>query len=332
MKLAIVGLKGHQSVVLQGARELGDVELVAISDDDPQELARFKKREPLAKDAQTYADGRHLIEHTLADVYCVCDENGLRAEQLEALAARNVHVVTEKPLATTLEGLSRIKRAFAKSQGQLTMLLTMRHDPKYATLRKLVQDGAVGQVCQLAAQKSYRLGNRPQWQTSRERLGGTIPYIGIHVLDLMRWTTGLEFTHVAAFHGRIGKPQMKETENHASLALRMSNGASASCHLDYLRPDTAPTHGDDRFRIAGDRGVIEAFGTAKELQLLTVDGEPQAIKPEPTENLFVEFVKRVREGKPHRIPADDCYRITEVVLRARQAADEMKLVELGATK
>ena len=47
-----------------------------------------------------------------------------------------------------------------------------------------------------------------------------------------------------------------------------------------------------------------------------------------TENLFVEFVQFLRGGAPPRITADDCFYITEVMLHARDSADEKKLVPL----
>jgi predicted dehydrogenase len=328
MKIGIIGLKGHESVVLQGARELGDCEIVAVADDEQSQRERFRRREPLAKDAELYDDWRHLIEHTMMDVCCVCDINGQRAEQLIALAQRGVHIVTEKPLTTTLADLARVRSALDQSKSRLTMLLTMRHDPKYVTLRRLVREGAIGDVCLATAQKSYRLGDRPEWQKSRATLGGTIPFIGIHAIDLMRWTTGLDFTHVAAFHGNLGTPSLNETEDQASVLLRFANGASATARLDYLRPDTAPTHGDDRLRIAGSEGVIEALGADEELFLLTDKAPPRRIKPEPTNNLFVDFIQAVREDRPSRIPVEDCFYITEVVLTAREAADQRQMLEL----
>jgi predicted dehydrogenase len=329
MKLGIIGLKGHHSIAVDGARELKDVELVAVSDDDEKELDAFMKREPLAKEAQKYRDWRHLVEHSMLDICLLGDENGIRPEQLVELAKRKVHIVTEKPLATTLEKLAKLKQDLAGMKCRLTMLLTMRHEGKYAAMRKLVADGAVGQVCQVSAQKSYRLGERPAWQTSRERLGGTIPYIGIHALDLMHWVTGLDYTHVAAFHGRIGRPQMKETENHASLALAMTGGVSATARLDYLRPETAPTHGDDRLRVVGDAGILEYAAGEPDLSLVTTKEGPRRVPGEPSTNLFIEFVRAVREDKPSRITLEDAFYATEVVLRARQAADDKKVVEIG---
>ncbi|HXG10710.1 MAG TPA: Gfo/Idh/MocA family oxidoreductase [Gemmataceae bacterium] len=332
MRLGLIGLKGHQNVVLEGARRLGNVELVAVADDSREELERFKKRQPLAKTAETYADWRQLLEHTVMDVCCVCDENHIRAEQLIALARRNIHIVTEKPLTTTLEDLERVQAALARSKSRLTMLLTMRHEAKYVKLRELVRAGAIGEVCQATAQKSYRLENRPAWFKERKRLGGTIPYIGIHALDLIRWVTGLDYTHVAAFHGRIGKPEMGETEDHASILLRMSNGASATARLDYLRPSTAPSHGDDRLRVAGTEGVIELRYSDNAVHLMTTSKKPHTIEPDPVPNLFVAFAQALEKNEPTPIPAEDCIYITEVVLRARDAADQQRMIELPSRK
>lgn len=328
MRLGLIGLKGHQNVVTTGAKELKDVEMVAIAEEDPALLGTYVKSEPLAKTAQTYADWRHLVEHAMMDVCCVCDENGRHADQIIALAERNIDIVTEKPLATTLEDLERIRSALAKSKSRMTMLLTMRHEAKYVKMRELIQQGAIGEVCIATSQKSYRLGDRPEWQRHRSQLGGIIPYIGIHAIDLIRWVTGLDFTHVAAFHVNNGKPEMKETEDSASVLLRMSNGASATARLDYLRPMPAPSHGDDRLRVAGGEGVIEVAYPSNEISLVTSKEPPRTIKPGPTPNLFVDFAQAIRDGRPPRIPAEDCLYATEIVLKARDAADEKKMIEL----
>lgn len=338
MKLGIIGLKGHQNVVLAGARELGDIELVAVSDDNPETLEVFLKREPLAKGAEKYADWRHLVEHSMLDIVCLCDENAIRPEQLHSLLARGIHVVTEKPLATTLEGLATVRAALARSKSRMTMLLTMRHEARYATMRKWIRKGAIGEPALATAQKSYRIEERPRWQKERARLGGTIPYIGIHAIDMMRWLTGLDYTRVAAAHANIGTPEFGETEDQASVLLAMSNGGSATARLDYLRPMTAPTHGDDRVRVAGSEGIIEVGGGAPgagagdKITLLTKKDSPRELVPEPTANLFTDFVRALREDRPARIPAEDCLYITEVVLHARDAADHGTLVAIPSAK
>jgi predicted dehydrogenase len=329
MKLGLIGLKGHQSVVLTGMKHLGDWEVTGVAEGDRKAAERFNGREPMAKNAIVVEDWRRLLDQTPMDVCCVCDENGVRAEQLIALANLGVHVVTEKPLTTTLADLKRVREAWAKSKGRLTMLLTMRHEAKYATARRLVREGAIGEPVLVSAQKSYRLETRPEWFRQKARLGGTIPYIGIHPVDLMRWVTGLDYTHVAAVQGAQGKRDvMGEAESQASVLLRLANGGSATARLDYLRPETAPTHGDDRLHVAGTEGVLDMQEANKNVMVVTTKQKPYEVTPERVPNLFVAFMQAIQKGEPSPIPAEDCFRVTEVVLTARQAADEGKMLPL----
>ena len=73
------------------------------------------------------------------------------------------------------------------------------------------------------------------------------------------------------------------------------------------------------------------MGAEEELTFVTKKESARSIKPERTENLFVDFVQALQEGRSSRIPAEDCFSVTEVVLKARQAADDHKLLELKAT-
>ena len=331
MKLGIIGLKGHVGTVLSGARLLGGVEVVAVSEEDPKLLASFLEKEPLLKNAQSYAQWRHLVEHTMPDVCCVADESGARSDQLVALIERDIHIVSEKPLVTTLADLERLRAAFAKSKSHVTMLLELRHQPKNVRVREIIQRGDIGEVSQVTTQKSYQWGERPAWFGSRARLGGTIPFIGIHSLDIIRWVTGLDFTHVAAFHGNIGRPELGETESHASVLARLSNGASVTARIDYLRPAKAATHSDDRLRVVGTKGVIEVNEGDETISLLTGD-RTERIPFGETENLFVEFAKFLRGGAAPRITADDSFYITEVALKARDAADAKTMIALPPTR
>jgi len=330
MNLGFIGLKGHVGAVITGAEKLGDIEVVGFADGSSNTLASFQKR-PLFQKAHACEQWKHLIEHSMMDVCCVADESGVRVEQLLALIERDIHIVAEKPLVTSLADLEKLRTAFAKSKSQLTMLLELRHQPKSVRVRELIQSGAIGQVCQVTAQKSYQWGERPDWFRSRARLGGIIPYIGIHSLDAIRWVTGLDFTHVAAVQARGARPEFGETEHQASVLAQLSNGASATARLDYLRPAKLPTHGDDRLRVAGTKGIVEVNEGDTAISLITAD-KTDRIPFGETENLFVEFARFLRGGPPPRITADDCFYITEIVLQASEAAEQHRTIATRALR
>jgi len=323
--VGLIGLDGHQGQILEGIVQRPDVHLVAVTG-APETMARMRRHPSVSGDTAFYDDYRRMLDEAELDVVGICNINGERAPVLSACAEAGVHIVSEKPLVTTLEDLETVRAAIERSGVTLTMLLTMRFEAAYWTAKKLVEEGSIGEPILASAQKSYRLGERPEWMKSRSSFGGTIPFVGIHALDLIRWITGRMFTEGAAYHSNVGNPQIREMEDNASILIKMDNGGSASAHLDYLRPMAAPSHGDDALRVAGTRGVLEVrYGKTT---LLDAEGGPREVPLSDPEQFFVNFIERLEGEADHLIPAEDAYRMTEICLKLREAADTGRTVEL----
>ena len=110
------------------------------------------------------------------------------------------------------------------------------------------------------------------------------------------------------------------------MLFRLSNGGTAMINLDYLRPSTAPTHGDDRLRIAGSEGVIEVIDDRT--HLIRSDEAPRDLSLPPEENFLVNLHGE-RTGKaPHIIGPDEAIKVTRLCLRAREAADTGNVIAL----
>ena len=318
VRLAIIGLEGHISEILGPLDQLPDVELAAIQDPNPALIAQVRAKH---SSARAYSDWHELLDRERLDMVGVCGTNGDRAEILIACAQRKLHIVAEKPLAITIADLERVKRAVARSGVRLTMLISMRFQANYRALKQIVDSGEIGEVAQMAAQKSYKLGERPEWMLHRSTFGGTIPYIGIHMVDLMRWTSGRELVETMSVQGRVGFPHLKEMENTTATIFRLDNGGTAALHMDYLRPDTAPTWGDDRLRLAGTRGVAE-YQAATGVTLVTDKHPPRRITElPPGGSLFLDFLNSVYYGRTSVLELKDIYRVNEIVLAARDAGD-----------
>jgi len=325
VRVAIIGLEGHISEILEPLDRLPDVELVAV-----QDPSRTLVEEVLGKhsSANAYSDWRELLDREKLDMVGVCGTNGERAQILIACAQRKLHIVAEKPLAISVADLERVKRAVAENGVRLTMLISMRFESHYRALKHIVDSGAIGEVAQMAAQKSYKLGERPEWMLHRSTFGGTIPYIAIHMVDLMRWTSGRELVETVSVEGRVGFPQLGEMENTTATIFRLDNGGTAALHLDYLRPDTAPTWGDDRLRLAGTRGVVE-YQAATGVTLVTDKQPPQTITElPPSGSLFIDFVSSIYNGSPLVLELNDIYRVNEIVLAARDAGDRRQMTRV----
>lgn len=319
VKVAFIGLKGHWYTVAEELPKLREAAWVATADDNPEQLKRVPDFPGANRETRTYLDWRELLEKEQPEVVVECGIDRDRAEIILACAERGISVVAEKPLTKTLDELDRVRKAVEESGILVSMLITMRTTPPFLAIKQAVESGVIGEVCQGGGQKSYKLGERPEWQKSRETFSGIIPFVGIHIIDLFRWCSGREFAEVMAYQSNVGHPEAGDLEDNACVIARLDNGASAAFRLDYCRPAAAPTHGDDRLRIAGSKGVIETIGG--EVMLTTHDRQPRELplpKPVP---FFADFLAARREQRAPFIPFADCARITEIVLRAREAAE-----------
>lgn len=321
LKVAILGLKGHQGVAVQGISQLPDAELVAVSDSDPALLSGVSSWKCATERTRTYVDWRELLEKEEVDVLCEAGVDSERSQIVVAAAAKGVHCLTEKPLANSLPELGDIRTALRTGGIHLSMLLTMRFEPAYRLVREVISSGAIGDVCMATSQKSYRLGNRPEWQRSSKTFSGILPFIGIHALDLIRWCGGQEYTEVYAACGNTGHPELGDMEDQGQILAKLAAGGTATARLDFCRPAAAPTHGDDALRFAGNKGVIEATACGTRVVLITQEQGPKELEiPAAPGNQFVNFVESIRGDAACDVPAEDCLRMTEVVLKARASA------------
>jgi len=94
MKLGLIGLKGHQSVVLSGMKQLGGWEVAGVAESDTKAAERFKASGAAGQERRLFEDWRRLLDTPPMDVCCVCDENAVRASSSSPLAGRQTTSVT----------------------------------------------------------------------------------------------------------------------------------------------------------------------------------------------------------------------------------------------
>ena len=326
VRIGLAGVEGHIGEITNHLQEAPDVEFVAAADPDPKATARFA-RGALAGIRQ-YTDYRQMLDKEKLDMLAVGGPNGSRTQILLAAIERKLHIVSEKPLSTDRSGLAKIRAGVERQHLRLTMLLSMRFQNTYRALKQVVDSGAIGEVAQIAGQKSYKLGERADWMRHRESYGGTIPYIAVHMVDLMRFTSGREMLEAVSFQSRVGHSEMGDMENTTATIFRLDNGGTAALHMDYLRPETAPTHGDDRLRLAGTAGVVE-YQESTGVTLVTGKETPRVLTDlPPGGSLFLDFLDSVYNGKPAGLSIGDIWKVNEIVLAARESAERHSIVKV----
>jgi predicted dehydrogenase len=232
-----------------------------------------------------------MLAREKLDVVALCNNGGRRVTAIQACAARKIDVIAEKPLAFTRADLDAVYATVKRSGIRLGMLLPMRFDSPYQAMKRIVAAGEIGEVIEMDAQKSYQLGARPEWQKHAATYGSTILWIAIHGIDLMLYVSGRQFTEVASIQSRVGFPEIGDMQNVTASIFRMDNGGAANLHMDYLRPESAGGHGDDRLRVAGSLGVVE-YQESTGVTLLVKGAAPRTIRDLPPKgSVFLDFLR-----------------------------------------
>ncbi len=327
VRAVIAGLEGHPEEIVSPLDSLPMVEVVAIAAAEP-EVARFRRLNGKLAGTKQYDDYRRMLDLEKPDVVAVCNTDGARAAAVLEAAGRRLNVIAEKPLATNRADLARIRKVVSENGVSLGMLLPMRYQGEYRALERLRTEGKLGEIIQISAQKSYKLGSRDEWFKHRETYGSTILWIGPHMVDLMRWTSGRTYVEAASFMGRAGFAGIGDMETTTTTSFRLDNGGTATLHMDYCQPGMAPSHGDDRLRIAGTQGVAE-YQASTGVTVVTASSKPERVTALPEGgSVFRDYIAHTYAGAPATLPVEDIYAVCEATIAAHEAAIQNRVVRI----
>jgi predicted dehydrogenase len=330
MRLALIGAGMHWQTYAPALNAFPDIQLVAVAPASPDEATgAFDHAPGLTVETRRYDDARQLLDREKPDVVQVGCRPDYVTHWTRACLDRHIPVMAEKPLAMNLANLETLYRAAQRTRTPLVPMHTMRGEPTLAAISAAVHGGAIGEPSLGFSQKSYKWGaTRPDWYKTRRTFPGLMPFIGVHALDWLHWMLGDVFTEVSGSESSALRPEYPACATVAAYTFRMKNGGSVAVTLDYLRPEKARTHGDERVRLAGPKGVIETVLIDNRVTLIDADGA-RGLPLTPQPDIFTAFVRALRERTPLPISIGDSFRITEIVLKAQQASDSGKAVSLA---
>ena len=321
MKIGFVGGYGHH--YLRAA--LGPSITAAAASDgrDPDAARRFANIVGITK---WFDDPIELMDKFQPDALSIGAIYAMNGPLAAEALRRDIPTVSDKPIAATWEQLEKLRKVTSERTRYLLTEFDFRAKPEFRSARQIVADGSVGQCVLISAQKSYRWGTRPKWYADRASYGGTMLWIASHAIDAVQWVSGRQIARACGLAGNLSKSDYGTAEDHLAVLMEMDDGATAVVHADFLRPAAAASHGDDRLRIAGAKGLIEVRG---ERCLLTTATAPEidmtnlaTVRP-----LHVELLAGL-QGQSEWFSTELSLATAKTLLHARDAADGQKWVEM----
>ncbi|RFU83692.1 gfo/Idh/MocA family oxidoreductase [Streptomyces triticagri] len=247
---------------LIGAGSVGAAHVSAAAGAEGYEVAAIcDPRGPAARalapaGLPVFADHREMFAKTRLDAVIVAAPHALHTPMVTDAAEAGLHVLVEKPMATTVEDCTRMIDACEQAGTLLAVAHVVHFDPVAEEARRIVASGEFGRPVLVTHRRSahYDPGSRPSWFFDHELAGGGIVLnVGTHGLDRIQWFTGTAIRHVTGVvHGRTGL----DVETDALALLQLADGTSASVSLISRG---APYF--DETEVVLDRATLRVSGT-----------------------------------------------------------------------
>jgi UDP-N-acetyl-2-amino-2-deoxyglucuronate dehydrogenase len=227
LKTAIVGTGKVAHLHAAALASLEESEFVAVCGRPSDRLVAFGARYGV----RAFHDVGEMIERAGVQAICVCTPHPGHAEPAIAAAKAGVHVLVEKPMATTLEDCDKMISAAREARVALGVVSQRRFYPPCQRIRAALDSGRLDRPVLATAvmfgwrdEAYYRSDPwRGKWE---EEGGGVLVNQAPHQLDLLLWYMG-EVEQVFGYWANLNHPYI-EVEDTALAVVRFRSGALGS--------------------------------------------------------------------------------------------------------
>ena len=303
LRVGVVGVGVMGSNHARVFAGLPGVQLVGVADPDPQQRELVTR--VLACPAVVDLDALLKLG---VDAVSIAAPTHLHREIALTCISRGIHVMVEKPIASSVEEGREMIAAAHRAGVTLMVGHVERFNPAVQAIKDAIRDEDILSIA------ITRVGPFPPRMSNV----GIVIDLAVHDIDLIRWFTDSDIVEV--------QPQLSsavaEREDIALLQFRTASGVLAHINTNWLTPFkarnvTVATRGK---YVTGDlltREVTECFGFQSDgsysMRHLSVGYE------EPLRAEMYAFVTAIREGKTPAVSGEEAVASLEIATRCLES-------------
>jgi predicted dehydrogenase len=245
-----------------------------------------------AQVAKDYSIDRHYpdLESALADRHdaaVICTPANLHIPMATRLAEAGVHLLLEKPLSTSLDGIDKLQRILRDRKLKLAVAYVMRNNPILREMKEAIASGRFGRPVEIVSVSgqhfpTYRPAYREIYYKDRATGGGAIQDALTHVLNASEWLVGpINRLAVDAAHQVLDGVSVEDTVHVITRHGRVLGSYSLNQHQ-------APF--EMTINVVCDGGTARYEGHNNRWQWMLKPGDPwhdEQHEPIPRDALFV---------------------------------------------
>ena len=250
VRVGIIGSAFISNIHAEALQDVCEAEVVAVCSPTKGHVEEFARRWHIPN---AFTDYRRVMDRKDVDAVVIGIPNDLHRDVVVAAAEAGKHVILEKPMAHTLDAANEMVKACRKRRVMLGYAETICFTPKYVRAKKLVVEGAVGDLY-MVKQGEKHSGPHSDWFYDVERSGGgAIMDMGCHGIEWARWMFGKrKVRSITAHCQRVLHTERTRGEDNSVLVLEFEGGGIAVIEDSWAKPGGM----DDRIELYGTEGVI----------------------------------------------------------------------------
>jgi 1,5-anhydro-D-fructose reductase (1,5-anhydro-D-mannitol-forming) len=303
-----------------------DSTVVAVMRRDQEKARDFALRHRIPR---WYTDLDTLLADLEVDAVYIASPHHLHLAHVARAAQAGKAILCEKPVGVSTAEAQAVVDICRAAAVPLSVAYYRRFWPVVQEMRRLLADGAIGEVVQARVQLADHFVPDPTraWLTEPEQAGGgALANAGSHWVDLIRYLLGEVVEVTAACSEHFGGFR---TEDTIGVQLRMASQALVSLNVTLCSPAAV-----NEFDIAGTNGRLFA-GPLSDGRLMLQRGnrEPEVLRfPRSAAahmELVTEVVRRLSTGEPSPIPGEEAVAVWQIMAAAYDACRERRPVQVA---
>jgi predicted dehydrogenase len=267
IRYAVVGL-GHiaQTAVLPAFKHAENSELATLVTGNPEKDHELSERYKVK--AYTYDDLESALEKEEVDAVYIATPNILHREHTERTAQAGVHVLCEKPMATTQDDCEAMMRAVAQNNVKLMIAYRLHFNDANLHAVRVGQSGDLGELRCFGSLFGLQV-KEGNIRTRKDLGGGTLFDIGIYCINAARYLFRDEPIEVVGLTANNGEKRFAEIEEMTGAIIRFPHERLAMFTCSFGSTDVS------HYDLVGTKGQLRlenAYEYQGELKCVTAIG------------------------------------------------------------
>ncbi|AKP77122.1 Gfo/Idh/MocA family oxidoreductase [Priestia aryabhattai] len=313
------------------------VELVAVCDINTERANSVAQQYGV----KAYTNYEELLASGTVEAVSVCTPNYLHAPISVAALNSGVHVLCEKPMATSEEEAKAMIEA-AKTNGKKLMIgHNQRFVASHQKARELIEKGEIGKIYSFrtafghGGPEGWSVDGKESWFFKKdEAFIGAMGDLGVHKTDMLRYILNEEIVEVGAFVESNAK-DFANVDDNAVCVLKTESGI-----IGTLAASWAYNGKEDNSTIVyGEKGILRleddptyslvaqyATGEVVNYELGKIQSNDEG--GQSNSHVIEQFVDAVAEDKESPVPGEEGLKSLAVILAALKSSQTKQITRV----